>query len=124
MAGGHGRGSEAVLSVARGQGGWREDSGGQHPMTGVLQAAPRHSLSSVAAIGPAASDTVQTVQAGAGEVGGGKGGWGDGGGEEGEAGKPDHWTTVMGMGRAWVSVAQNKSEGQEEGHCRRDSAVH
>lgn len=68
-------------------------------------------MNSYSPIGPAASDTVQTVQAGAGEVGGGKGGWGDGGGEEGEAGKPDHWTTVMGMGRAWVSVAQNKSEG-------------
>lgn len=29
----------------------------------------------------------------------------------GGAGRPDHWTTVMGMGRAWVSVAQNTSEG-------------
>lgn len=30
----------------------------------------------------------------------------------------------MGMGRAWVSAAQNKSEGQEEGRCIQDSAVH
>lgn len=29
----------------------------------------------------------------------------------GGAGRPDHWTTVMGMGRALVSAAQNKSEG-------------
>lgn len=67
---------------------------------------------------------VQTVQAEAGEVGGGKGVSGDGGGEEGEAGRPGHWTAGMGTGRAWVSAAQNKSAGQEEGHCRQDSAVH
>lgn len=29
----------------------------------------------------------------------------------GGAGRPDHWTTVMGMGRASVSAVQNKSEG-------------
>lgn len=29
----------------------------------------------------------------------------------GGAGRPDHWTIVMGMGRALVSAAQNKSEG-------------
>lgn len=62
-------------------------------------------------IGPAVSGRVQTVQAGAGEVGGGKGVWEDGGGEEGEAGRSGHWTAEMGMGRAWVSAAQNKSEG-------------
>ena len=32
-----------------GQDGWREDSGALHPKTGVLRAAPRHSLSSVTA---------------------------------------------------------------------------
>lgn len=69
-------------------------------------------------------DRVQTVQAGAGEVGDGKGVLGDVSGEEGEAGRLGHWTAVMGMGKAWVSAAQNKSEGQEEGHCRQDSAVH
>lgn len=42
----------------------------------------------------------------------------------GGAGRPDHWTTVMGMGRAWVSVAQNRSEEQEGGRCRQDSADH
>lgn len=68
-------------------------------------------MNSYSLIGPAASDRVQTVQAGAGEVGDEKGVLGDGGGEEGEAGRPGHWTAVMGMGRAWVSVAQNKSEG-------------
>lgn len=75
------------------------------------------------AIGPAVSGKVQTVQAGAGEVGGGRGVLGGGGGEEGGAGRPGHWTAVMGTGRAWVNAAQNKSEGQEEGHCRQDSAV-
>lgn len=33
------------------QGGWQVDSGVQHPKTGVLQAAPHHSLSSVTAGG-------------------------------------------------------------------------
>lgn len=106
------------------QGGWREDSGVQHPKTDVLQAAPRRSLSSVTAIEPAASDRVQTVQAGGGEVGGGKGALGDGEGEEGEAGRPGHWTAVTGMGRTLVSAARNKSEGQEEGRCRQDNVVH
>lgn len=46
------------------------------------------------------SGRVQTVQAGAGEVGGGKGVWEDGGGGEGEAGRPGHWTAVKGKGRA------------------------
>lgn len=106
------------------QGGWWEDSGAQHPKTGVLQAAPRHSLSAVMAIWPAVPDRVQTVLAEAGEVGGGKGVQGDVGDEEGESGRSDHWRAVMGMGRAWVNAAQNKSEEQEEGHCTRDSAVH
>lgn len=48
---GHGRGSEAAWSVGRVQGGWQVDSGVQHPKTGVLQAAPHHSLSSVTAGG-------------------------------------------------------------------------
>lgn len=64
------------------------------------------------------------MPAGAGEVGGGKGVLEDGRDEEGEAGRPGHWTAMMGTGMAWASVAQNKSEGQEEGHCRQDSAVH
>lgn len=51
------------------------------------------------------------MPAGAGEVGGGKGVLGDGRDEEGEAGRPGHWTAMMGTGRAWASVAQNKSEG-------------
>lgn len=42
-------------------------------MTDALQAAPRHSLSSVKAIGLAALDRVQTVQAEASEVDGEKG---------------------------------------------------
>lgn len=77
-------------------------------------------MSSYSPIGPAAWDRVQTVQAGAGEVGGGKGALGDGGGEEGEAGRPGHWTGVMGTGRAWVSVAQNKSEGPREKKRQQD----
>lgn len=100
------------------------DSGAQHPKTGALPAAPRHSLSSVKAIGPVVLDMVQTVQVGEGEVDDGKGVLGDGGGGEGGARRQGHWTAVMGMGRAWVNAAQNKSEGQEEGHCRQDSAVH
>lgn len=71
-------------------------------------------MNSYSPIGPAASDRVQTVQAGAGEVGGGKGVLGDEGGEEGGAGRPGHWTEGRGMGRAWVSAAQNKSEGPGE----------
>lgn len=100
------------------------DSGAQHPKTSALPAAPHHSLSSVTAIEPAVLDMVQTVQAGEGEVDDGKGVLGGGGGEEGEARRPGHWTAVMGMGRAWVSAAQNKSEGQVGGHCRPDSAAH
>lgn len=42
----------------------------------------------------------------------------------GGAGRPDHWTTVMGMGRASVSAVQNKSEGREEGRCTQDSVDH
>lgn len=70
--------------------------------------------------GPAASDRVQTVQAEAGEVGGGKGVLGDVEGEEGEAGMLGHWTAVMGTGRAWVSAAQNMSEGpSREKKCKK-----
>lgn len=70
-------------------------------------------MHSYSLIVPAVSDRVQTVQAGAGEVGGGKGVLGDGGGEEGEAGRPGHWTAVMGRDRASVSAAQNRSEGPD-----------
>jgi len=47
----------------------------------------------------------------AGELGGGRGVLGGGKGEVGEAGRPSHWTAMMGTGRAWVSAAQSKSEG-------------
>lgn len=49
VAEGHERGSEAEWSVGRVQGGQQEDSAAQRPKTGVPQAAPRHSLSSVMA---------------------------------------------------------------------------
>lgn len=62
-------------------------------------------------IGPAVLDRVQTVQAEAGEGGGGKDVLGDGGGEVGEARRLGHWTAVKETGKAWVSVALNKSEG-------------
>lgn len=57
------------------------------------------------------SDRVQTVPAGAGEVGGGRGVLGDGVGEEGGARRLGHWIAAMGTGKTWVSAAQNKSEG-------------
>lgn len=57
MAEGHERGSEAEWSVGRVQGGQQEDSAAQRPKTGVPQAAPRHSLSSVMA-GEVIIDTV------------------------------------------------------------------
>lgn len=59
----------------------------------------------------AASDKVQTVQAGADEADGAEDVLGDGGGEEAAAGRRGHRTAVTGMGRTWVSVAQSKSEG-------------
>lgn len=62
-------------------------------------------------IEPAASDMVQTVQAGADEAGGGKGVLGHGGGGEEEAGRWGHQTAATGTGRTWVSAAQNTSEG-------------
>lgn len=68
---------------------------------------------------PAVSDRVQTVQAGAGEVGGGRDVLGDGGGVEGEAGRPGHWTATMGRDRASVNAAQNKSEGPDRAREKR-----
>lgn len=72
---------------------------------------PMHSYSPIV---PAVSDRVQTVQAGAGEVGGGTDVLGDGGGEEVEEGRPGHWTAVMGKDRALVGAAQNMSEWPDE----------
>lgn len=92
-------------------------------MTGALQVTPHHSLSFVTATGPAVLDMDQTVRAGANVVGGEKDVLGGVADEE-EVGRLDRWTAMMGMGRALVNVAQNKSEGQGEGHCRLDSAVH
>lgn len=48
-------------------------------------------------------------------MGGGEGVLGDGGGEEEEAGRWGHQTAVTGMGRTWVSAAQNNSEGPSRG---------
>lgn len=52
----------------------------------------------------------QTVRAGANVVGGEKDVLGGVADEE-EVGRLDRWTAMMGMGRALVNVAQNKSEG-------------
>lgn len=68
-------------------------------------------------------DKVQTVQAGADEVGGGKGVLGDGGGEAGAARRQGHQRARTEMGKTWVNAAQNKSEGPGVGRCRQDSAV-
>lgn len=99
------------------------DSGGLPPKTDAPQAALHRSLFSVKGIGPVVLGMAQTAQAGAGVLHGGVDELERGVGAE-EEGRLDRWTVVMGMGRALVNVALNKSEGQEEGHCRRDSAVH
>lgn len=99
------------------------DSGDLPPKTDALQAALHHSLFSVKGIGLVVLGMAQTAQAGADVLHGGADELERGEGVE-EEGRLDRWTVVMGMGRALVNVALNKSEGQEEGHCRRDSAVH
>lgn len=64
------------------------------------------------------SDRGRTVPAGAGEVGGGRGVLGDGVGEEGGARRLGHWIAAMGMGKTWVSAAQNRSEGPRDRETR------
>lgn len=104
-------------------GGLQVDSGGLPPVTGAPQAAPHRSLFFVKEIGPVVLGMAQTAQAGPDVLHGGADELEHGVGVEGE-GRWDHWTAVMGMGRALVNVALNKSVGQEEGHCRQDSAAH
>lgn len=99
------------------------DSGGLPPMTGVPQAAPHRSLFSVKEIGPVVLGMARTAQEGADVLCGEEDELERGAGAE-EEGRLDRWTAVTGTGRALVNVALNKSEGQEEGHCRRDSAAH
>lgn len=123
MEEGHVTGSEAGWSVVSGLGDLQVDSGGLPPMTGALQAAPRHSLFFVKGIGPVVLGMVRTAQAGADVLHGEADEQERGVGVEGE-GRSDRWTAVMGMGRALVNVALNKSVGQEGGHCRQDSAAH
>lgn len=116
-------GSGAGWSVVLKLGVLQVDSGGLPPMTGALQAYPHRFLFSVKEIGPVVLGMAQTAQAGADVLHGGADELEHAVGEE-EEGRSDRWTAVMGMGRALVNVALNKSEEQEEGHCRRDSAVH
>lgn len=116
-------GSAVGWSEASGLGEWWEDSGGPPLKTGALPAALHHSLFSVEEIGPAVLGMAQTALAEAGEPHGGADEPGGGEGVE-EAGRSGHWTAVTGMGTALVNVALSNFESLEEGHCRRDSAVH
>lgn len=65
-----------------------------------MQVNTAHPVYSYSPIAPAVSGTVQTVQAGVGEVGGGTGVEEGGGGGEGGGGRPGHWRAAMGTGRA------------------------
>lgn len=123
MEEGHVTGSEAGWSVASGLGELQVDSGVLPLMTGALQAAPHRSLFSVTAIGPVVLGMAQIAQAGADGLHGGADELERGANVE-EEERWDRWTAAMEKGMALVNVALNKSEGQGEGHCRRDSAVH
>lgn len=123
MEEGHVTGSEAGWSAVSGLGELQVDSGALPLMTGALQAAPHHFLFSAKEIGPVVLGMAQIAQVGADVLHGGADELERGVSVE-EEGRSDRSTAVMEMGRALVNVALNKSEGQEGGHCRRDSAVH